>query len=98
MEPKPLENFVRDVPHDLQGVVRRCLRKAREERYASMSEIAHELEQCRALALEPSSGINLRVLLRRNKRPRVAIPALLILLLLGGLLAWWIERSFKARW
>ena len=76
-EPKPIGDFVRDVPHDLQGIVLRCLRKAREGRYASASEVALKLEECRALAAEPISGINFRVLLRQSQRPRVAVPALL---------------------
>jgi cephalosporin-C deacetylase-like acetyl esterase/predicted Ser/Thr protein kinase len=97
-EPKPLHEFVKDVPDDLERIIRRCLRKHREERYASTSEIERELEDCRALISEPISGINLRVLFRQSKRPRVAIPVLLILLALGSLFAWWLQRSSKARW
>ncbi len=97
-QPKPISDFVRAVPNDLQAIILRCMRKAREERYASSSDVAHQLEKCRALASEPVSGINLRVLLQQSKRPRVAVPALLILVLLAGLSAWWIDRIFKARW
>src|SRR5258708_7665545 len=97
-EPKPLREFVKDVPDDLERLIRSCLRKRSEERYASMSEIERELEDCRALASEPVSGINLRVLFRQSKRPSVAIPVLLILLALGSLSAWWLQRSSRARW
>jgi hypothetical protein len=38
------------------------------------------------------------VLLRQSKRPRVAIPSVLIVLLLAGLVIWWTDRSLKARW
>ena len=97
-EPKPLGDFVRHMPPDVQVITLRCLRKARNQRYASASELAHELEECRALASEPISGINLKVLLRQSKRPRVAIPILLTVLLVGGLSAWGINGGFKARW
>ena len=97
-EPKPVRELVKDVPDGLERVIRRCLRKHPGERYASVPEIERELEDCRALASEPISGINLRVLFRQSKRPRVAIPVLLILLALGGLSAWWLQRSFRARW
>jgi len=97
-EPKPLHEFVKDAPDGLERIIRRCLRKRPEERYASMPEVERELEDCRALASEPISGINLRVLLRQSKRPSVAIPVLLILVALGGLAAWWLQRASKIRW
>src|SRR5215472_4032555 len=97
-EPRPLHDFVKHVPDDLERIIWRCLRKHPEERYASMFEIERELEDCRAQVSESISGIDLRVLFRQSKRPRVAIPVLLILLVLGSLSAWWLQRSFKARW
>src|SRR5271154_1146021 len=48
-EPKPLREFVKDVPDGLERIIRRCLRKHPEERYASMPEIERELMDCRAL-------------------------------------------------
>ena len=95
---KPLREFVKDVPDELERIIRRCLRKHPEERYASMSEIERELEDCRALASEHVSGVNLKVLFRQIKHPRVAIPGLLILLALGSLSAWWLQRSSGAGW
>ena len=63
-----------------------------------MPEIERDLEDCRALASEPISGINLRVLLRRSKRPSVAIPVLLVLLALVSLGVWGLQRASKIRW
>ncbi len=97
-EPKPLHEYVKDVPGDLEHIIRRCLRKRPEQRYTSMSEIGRELEDCRALTSGAVSGVNLRVLFRQSKRPRVAIPVLLILLTLGSISAWWLHRSSKVRW
>ena len=58
-EPRPVREFVKDVPDGLERIIQRCLRKRLEERYASMSEIERELVDCRAHASEPVSGINL---------------------------------------
>jgi serine/threonine protein kinase len=95
-EPKPLHEFVRDTPDDLDRIIRRCLRKIPAERYASVSEIEQDLEDCKAA--QAPTGINLRVLFRKGKRPSVAIPALLGLLMLVSLFAWWIHNSSKAGW
>jgi len=97
-EPKPLHEFVKDLPGELERMIRRCLRKRPEERYASMSEIERELQDCSALASEPASGINLRVLFRQSKRPRFAIPVLLVLLIFVGLFAWGIHHSSRVSW
>ncbi|MGA8216887.1 MAG: protein kinase [Candidatus Sulfotelmatobacter sp.] len=95
-EPKPLHEFVKDAPDELDRIIRRCLRKIPAERYASVSEIEQDLEDCKAA--QASTGINLRVLLRKGKRPSVAIPVLLGLLLLVSLFAWWIHNSSKTSW
>jgi serine/threonine protein kinase/dienelactone hydrolase len=95
-EPRPLQEFVKDVPDDLERIIQRCLRKHPEERYASMSEIEQDLEDC-ALSSGGTSGINLRALFLRSKRPKVAI-SLLIMLTVGSISAWWLHRSSRARW
>jgi eukaryotic-like serine/threonine-protein kinase len=96
-EPRPVHELIKGVPDDVELIIQRCLRKDPKQRYASVSEIEQELEDCSALS-EPASGINLRVLFRQSKRPRVAIPALLSLLMLVYLFAWWIHHSSRVRW
>ena len=97
-EPTPLRALVKDVPEDLKRIVKRCLRKLPEERYASISEVERELEECRALTSGPISGINLKVLLRHSARPQVAVSLLLILLAVVGLSAWWLRHFSRVRW
>jgi formylglycine-generating enzyme required for sulfatase activity/cephalosporin-C deacetylase-like acetyl esterase len=97
-EPKPLHEFVKDIPDGLERIIRRCLRKRSEERYASILEIERGLEDCRALASEPASGINLKVLFRQSKRLRVAMPVLLLLAMFVSLFAWWIHHSSRVKW
>lgn len=97
-EPKPLQEFIKNVPEGLERIIRCCLQKNPQERYESMSEIERELDGCLRLASEPVSGINLKVLFRQSQRLRVAIPATLTLLILISLFAWWIHHSSRIRW
>jgi eukaryotic-like serine/threonine-protein kinase len=98
-DPKPLDEVKRDVPPEVRRIVARCLRKDPASRYASGTELAHELKNCREL-LYPESGAMLSParIVREVKRPRVLIPLLLAVILLGTGAAWLIKRSGDARW
>lgn len=97
-EPIPLQELVSDLPIGLYQLIRRCLRKRPEGRYSRMLEIEQELRDCYELAAEPVSGIHLRALVRQCQRPRVAIPALIMLLALASLVLWLIHFSSRVRW
>jgi formylglycine-generating enzyme required for sulfatase activity/dienelactone hydrolase len=97
-EPKPLRELVRGVPDDLRQLIKRCLRKQPEDRYASIAEVERRLEEIRALTTGPISGVNLRILLRQSARPRVAIPLVLLLLAIVGLSAWGWRHHAKVAW
>src|SRR5271157_1438280 len=97
-EPRPLLELVKDIPKELEGITRRCLRKRPEDRYQSMLEIERELRDCQEFASEPTSGVNLKVVLRQSKRPRVAIPLLLMLLISVSVMAWLIHHTSKVKW
>ncbi len=97
-EPRPLRELVRDVPDELRQLVKKCLRKQPEERYASITQVEQELQECRSLITGSASGINLKGLLRRSRRPRVALVLLLIMLAVSGLSAWWVRHVGKVRW
>ena len=97
-EPTPLRELVKDVPEDLKRIVKRCLRKQPEDRYDSIAEVELELEECRKVTSGPISGVNLRVLLRQGRRPRVAIPLLALIVCLSSLLGWWLHYRSRVRW
>jgi serine/threonine-protein kinase len=44
-EPKPVREWSSGVPHQLQAIISRCLRKDRESRYPSMGDVRAALEQ-----------------------------------------------------
>src|SRR6516165_8582260 len=87
-----------ELPADLERIILRCLRKNREERYGSASEVERQLDDVRAVTSASPGGIGIRALLRKGMRPSVAVPGLLLLLLLGSLSGWRLQRSFKAEW
>ena len=97
-EPIPLDQFIKDFPNALDRIIRCCLRKRPEERYASMIEVEQELKDYSELISEPASGVNPRVLFRQSKRPLVAVPALMIFIALMSLIGWGIHHSSKVRW
>ena len=98
-DPKPLSEVKRDVPPEVRRIVTRCLKKDPAERFASGAELAHELKSCRDL-LFPDSGAVLSParIVREAKRPRVLVPFLLAVILLGLGAAWLIKRSRDANW
>src|SRR5262249_10970865 len=66
-------------------------------RYASMQPVQQELEECRA-RITAARGINLGLLWAQRKKPAIAIPVLLGLVMLVGVVGWWIHREVQIRW
>src|SRR5712692_1130443 len=78
---KPVRDARPDVPGELDRIVSRALEKNRGARYQAASEMAAELEAWRAtLTATSTRAIDLRQLWQTTRRPRVALPTLVILL------------------
>lgn len=98
-DPRPVRELAKDASPELERIVARCLRKDREARYASMSAVLQDLEACRlALAATSMPAVNLKVLALQSKRFKVALPALLVVLSLVGVSAWFVQKNSGARW
>jgi len=97
-EARPIREFVKNLPKELDHIVLRSLRKRPEDRYGSMMEIEQDLDQCSALLSGTASPFNLKALIRESKRPRFAITALALMLVLGGPFSWWLHRVYRVRW
>ena len=91
--PPPAEKLRPDVPADLAHILRRCLEKDREARHPSATALHAELSACRKRLERRKSGV--RGFLRR---PRFAIPALVLLLALITAGTWLAVRNSRARW
>jgi serine/threonine protein kinase/dienelactone hydrolase len=98
-DPKPVNELKRDVPPEVRRIVTRCLKKDPAARYATGAELAQELKGCRDL-LFPESGVGLSParIARQAQRPRVLVPLLLVVILLGFGGAWLVKRSRDANW
>jgi dienelactone hydrolase/predicted Ser/Thr protein kinase len=88
--------ILRDAPPplddpELERVVRRCLEKDRESRYPSFGELGNDLKAYHSRLVAPGLGQMLR-------RPRYAIPALVILAALISISFWVWVRSSRVYW
>ena len=98
-EPKPIKLRKPPVPAELQQVVARALKKKLEARYGSAADMLNDLRKYQeALRAEASGFFNLRSLLKRIRRPAVAIPTVLLVAGIAALAVWFFNRQAKIRW
>jgi eukaryotic-like serine/threonine-protein kinase len=98
-DPQPLSELKRDVPAELRSLVAHCLKKKPADRFPSGAELAQELRRDRDL-LFPDSGATLTParLVREAKRPRILVPLIALLVLLGVGAGWLIRHNREIRW
>jgi serine/threonine protein kinase/cephalosporin-C deacetylase-like acetyl esterase len=98
-DPKPVSELRRDIPMEIGRIVKGCLKKDPEARYASAAELAHELKTCWEL-LFPESGVGLTParIAREARRPLVLVPSLLVLVALGAAVIWQVKHYREVRW
>jgi hypothetical protein len=96
-EPPPIREVVEGIPPALERIITKCLRKAPDARFRTVSELLHELKACRALLEEPPARTAI-ALLRRSRRPGFVVIALAVV----GLASWFSVRAYRrhdgARW
>ncbi|MGD9344963.1 MAG: protein kinase [Candidatus Aminicenantes bacterium] len=98
-EPKPLKDIKRGLPSDLQQIVNRALKKKPESRYSSAAEMLDDLRKYRdVLHAEELGAFNLQTIIRRIRKPRVAIPAICAVILIALAAVWFFNRQAKIRW
>jgi predicted esterase len=98
-EPKPLRQIDAHIPVELQKIINRALKKNKNERYASAAEILTDLRAYQdSLKTTKASVLNLRLLVRRLLRPKLAIPPVLIAVSIACLAFWFFHRQAKIRW
>jgi serine/threonine protein kinase/Tfp pilus assembly protein PilF len=82
-EPRPLSHYASGIPHQLELIVARALKKERDERYQSIKELHDDLKSLKQLlkssTLRVSSRLN--VAPRLTRRHRVMVSALVLTLL-----------------
>jgi len=91
--PAPLKSERPDVPADLERVLLKCLEKKPESRYPSAVELHADLAEVEKR--RPGAAPSLSSIARR---PRLAIPALLLFLAFAAAAAFLLVRSSRQRW
>jgi dienelactone hydrolase/predicted Ser/Thr protein kinase len=98
-DPKSLRLSKPPVPDELQRIIARALKKNPEARYASAEDILKDLKAYQtSLQLGESGVLNLKKLVRRARRPRVAIPAVVLLGALAFLGVGFFKHQARVRW
>src|SRR5262249_30922850 len=92
----------RQLTGDLNWIAMRVLEKNRERRYASVSDLAADiqrhLENHPVLAGPPSFGYRARKLVQRHWHAAAGVAAGLLLLALAVLSLWFYRRSERRHW
>ena len=98
-KPQRLKSVKPEVPPELERIVHRALEKRPESRYSSAEAMLEDLKKYRdALRSSETRPFNLGIILERARTPRIAIPALVLLLVTGFLGYWFLRRQANILW
>ncbi len=97
--PHPIQKLNSSVSSELEQIVTKALQKKPESRYSSAAEIITALKKYQeSLRAEEPGAFDLRTWLRRVRRPRIAVPAVIAVLIVVLAAVWWFNRQDKIRW
>ncbi len=91
-DPAPIARQNPALPSELSGIISRALEKKRDKRYQSMSA---PLAAMKALRQETSGQVPITRVVRK---PKVAIPALVVVAVMALLAGWYVRRIGQIRW
>ncbi len=83
------------VPGELARIIIKSLQKDRGQRYQTARELADDLKRFFRQLTSSSGAVPAAQLIRR---PSLAVPAVLVLLLFVGFIVWYYQRNAKVRW
>lgn len=98
-EPKPIKKVNPNVPIELERIVTKALIKNPEWRYSSVGDMLKDLKGYQdSLLLAEIKAFDLPKFLRRLRKPKVAVPAIAIVILIILAAIWFFNRQSKIRW
>ncbi len=95
--PEPIRQVNPEVPPELEEIVDRALQKEPSARYALAADVLNDLRSYQD-SLRGTGAFDVRTVLRRIRRPRVAVPAAGVLLLVVLASIWFFDRQAKISW
>ena len=97
--PEPPERLNPGLPPELRPIILRCLEKDPESRYASADDLRQDLADCQAtLTSAAAVPVDLRGLVQRARKPRVAAVATIVVLVLGIAVGGMLRQRARVRW
>jgi len=98
-EPRPIGHRKPPVPPELQQVVSRALRKNRDSRYGSAGDMLKDLRTYEAALQAEAAGVfNLRSLMKKLRRPAVAVPAAVAIVAIATGAFFFFRHQGRVRW
>jgi serine/threonine protein kinase len=98
-EPLPIQKFSPAIPVEMVKIINRFLQKKADARYQSAAEMLGALKDYQDILKAPEYGIkDFKSFLRVIRKPKLAIPAFLIILALATVAYMYLSRQSKIRW
>ena len=98
-DPEPLKKHIPEISSDIVRIVNHALEKDKEDRYASAAEMLHDLKKyTESLKQDTGGSVDMRAILRRFRKPQVAVPAAIIVLAIIIFTIWYIDRQATINW
>ncbi|MCP4709920.1 MAG: protein kinase, partial [Planctomycetes bacterium] len=91
-----LDALPAEIPKEVRDIISKCLAKNPDQRYQSAADLCQSLRD-NYITLT-ASPVDFKTLLRLIRRPRVAVPIIIVLLALGAIVGWRIDRNNKIDW
>ena len=98
-EPMPVKKVNFDVPAELEEIIDKALRKNTELRYSSTAEMLKDLKAYQdSLRVLGMGTFNLKTIIQHISKPRILVPAAVIILLIILSAVWFFNRQAKINW
>jgi tRNA A-37 threonylcarbamoyl transferase component Bud32/dienelactone hydrolase len=98
-EAKPVTVWNPDIPKELQQIIDGALKKKPEARYQSAPDLLKDLQKYKdSLKAEELGAFSIRSILRKIRKPIIAVPALLIIAAIAIAAIWFFTRQAKIQW